>query len=196
MQNAYFTWQKRATALLVLSVIGLLSACNDDSANEPPSLTEEHGLQLLSIHYAMQTPQTPEWAAANGTRYCPVYGNFSLSVRSSKGTLPKDLAVAALAVESQGVGPLALDVGAGTIETIEATEASDLSVRQHFPDQPLPAKEERFIVLSSSCLQNAEPMKLPLKVKLTVRQGQREALLETTSRKYVGDNATGMIPLP
>ena len=64
------------------------------------------------------------------------------------------------------------------------------------PDQALPAKEERFFVYPSTCLQNAEPMKVPLKVKLTVRQGQREALLETTSRKYVGDNATGMIPLP
>ena len=91
---------------------------------------------------------------------------------------------------------MALEVADGAIETMEATATSEASARQYFPDQALPVKEERFLVHASTCLQDAEPMKVPLKVALTVRQGQREDLLETVSRKYVGDHATGWIPLP
>ena len=179
MRNTNVMWQKRATALLVLCAAGLLSACNDDPAAEPPSLTEEHGLQVAASHYHDLPLLTPEQSAERGFRYCPVYGYFFVAVRSAFGTLPKDMTATALTVQATGMAPVLLELDEVRVETVKTAEWKPI-----FSDQEKPAREDRLHVRALACAADDSLVKnARLDLSLTARSGGREVILGGVSKR-------------
>lgn len=181
MRNTGFRWQKQAVALIVLSTTCLLSGCNDDSEAEPPSLTEEFGVQVAAGHFYERPRLTPEESAERGYRYCAVEGMFFIAVRSATETLPKDLTVAAAAVSMAGEMPVQLE-----LETlgIEMVDTKDPSWRELFSDQKMPPHENRLHMRGFACLADDSLMRnIKLDMTLTTRSGQREAAVNGHSVK-------------
>lgn len=181
MRHTDFKWPKQAVALLVLSTTSLLAGCNDDSEAEPPSLTEEFGLQVAAGHFYERPYLTPEESAERGFQYCAVEGMFFIAVRSATDTLPKDLTVTAAAVNVPGEMPVQLE-----LETlgIEMVDTPDQSWRELFSDQKMPPRESRLHIRGFACLADDSLMRnLKLDMTLTTRSGQREAAVNSHSVK-------------
>lgn len=190
MRNADFTWQKRAGTLLALCLMGTLSGCNDYPASEPPSLTEEYGLQVAATHYSDRSYLTPEQAAERGFRYCPVYGHFFVALRSATGNLPKDMTATVLTASVPGMAPVPLELDVVGVETVNT---SDQNWRQFFSDQKMPAAEERLHVRGLACVPDDSLVKnARLDLSLTVRSGGREAVLGGVSNMSTEGTSIGL----